>query len=192
MYRNVHPYNAHHCLQLRTRLVQSFVLFTLSLLYYYIQHPVYCMSVVGTQNAHNLISVSTDGRLCSWSLDMLSQPQEKLELHRQQSKPVAVTCLAFPHSDVNNFVVGSEEGAAYSACRHGNRAGITDTYEAHQGPVTGISANAVQGGIDFSHLFLTSSIDWTIKLWSLKVTLFIMLIVDLLLCIDCILFSLYY
>ena len=39
------------------------------------QHPVYCMRVVGTQNAHNLISVSTDGKMCSWSLDMLSQPQ---------------------------------------------------------------------------------------------------------------------
>lgn len=128
------------------------------------------MKVVGTQNAHNLISISTDGRLCSWSLDMLSQPQEKLELHRQQSKPVAVTSLAFPHSDVNNFVVGSEEGAAYSACRHGNRAGINDTYEGHTGPITGVSANSVQGTIDFSHLFLTSSIDWTIKLWSLKVS----------------------
>ncbi|XP_068912754.1 cytoplasmic dynein 1 intermediate chain isoform X21 [Tenebrio molitor] len=131
-------------------------------------HPVYCMSVVGTQNAHNLISISTDGRLCSWSLDMLGQPQETLDLHRMQSKPVAVTCLDFPHSDVNNFVVGSEEGAAYSACRHGAKAGITDTYDGHQGPVTGISVNAVQGGIDFSHMFLTSSIDWTIKLWSLK------------------------
>ena len=43
-------------------------------------HPVYCTRVVGTQNAHNLISVSTDGRLCSWSLDMLSAPQEILEL----------------------------------------------------------------------------------------------------------------
>lgn len=127
------------------------------------------MKVVGTQNAHNLISISTDGRLCSWSLDMLSQPQEKLELHRQQSKSVAVTSLAFPHSDVNNFVVGSEEGNAYSACRHGNKAGISDTYEGHTGPITGVSANAVQGTIDFSHLFLTSSIDWTIKLWSLKV-----------------------
>lgn len=127
------------------------------------------MHVVGTQNAHNLISISTDGRLCSWSLDMLSQPQETLELHRMQSKPVAVTCLDFPHSDVNNFVVGSEEGAAYSACRHGAKAGITDTYDSHQGPITGINVNAVQGGIDFSHLFLTSSIDWTIKLWSLKV-----------------------
>lgn len=41
-------------------------------------------------------------------------------------------------------------------------------YDGHQGPVTGVNAHSVQGGIDFSHLFLTSSIDWTIKLWSLK------------------------
>lgn len=39
------------------------------------QHPVYCVNVVGTQNAHNLITVSTDGKMCSWSLDMLSTPQ---------------------------------------------------------------------------------------------------------------------
>lgn len=70
--------------------------------------------MVGTQNAHNLISVSTDGKLCSWSLDMLSQPQESLELQAKQSKPVAVTCLAFPNGDVNNFVVGSEDGTVYS------------------------------------------------------------------------------
>lgn len=127
------------------------------------------MKVVGTPNAHNLISISTDGRLCSWSLDMLSQPQETLELTRAQTKPVAATSLDFPHSDVNNFVIGSEDGCAFSACRHGTKAGIADTFEGHQGPVTGISVNAVQGGIDFSHLFLTSSIDWTIKLWSLKV-----------------------
>ncbi|XP_071554899.1 cytoplasmic dynein 1 intermediate chain isoform X4 [Temnothorax nylanderi] len=131
-------------------------------------HPVYCLSVVGTQNAHNLISISTDGKLCSWSLDMLSQPQEALELHTKQSKAIAATCLAFPHGDVNNFVMGSEDGTVYSACRHGSRAGLTETYEGHQGPVTGVSAHAVQGGIDFSHLFLTSSLDWTIKLWSLK------------------------
>ncbi|XP_011305999.1 cytoplasmic dynein 1 intermediate chain isoform X16 [Fopius arisanus] len=131
-------------------------------------HPVYCLNVVGTQNAHNLISISTDGKMCSWSLDMLSQPQETLDLQAKQSKAIAVTRLAFPHGDVNNFVVGSEDGTVYSACRHGIRAGVTETYEGHQGPVTSVSAHAVQGGIDFSHLFLTSSIDWTIKLWSLK------------------------
>ena len=52
-------------------------------------HPVYYMKVVGTQNAHNLISISTDGRLCSWSLDMLSQPQETLELQQQKQSRVS-------------------------------------------------------------------------------------------------------
>ncbi|XP_003426346.1 cytoplasmic dynein 1 intermediate chain isoform X25 [Nasonia vitripennis] len=131
-------------------------------------HPVYCLKVVGTQNAHNLISISTDGKMCSWSLDMLSQPQETLELQNKQSKQIAVTQLAFPSGDVNNFVVGSEDGTVYSACRHGTRAGVTETYEGHQGPITGVDTHAVPGGIDFSHLFLSSSLDWTIKLWSLK------------------------
>ncbi|XP_064111707.1 cytoplasmic dynein 1 intermediate chain 2-like isoform X42 [Macrobrachium nipponense] len=131
-------------------------------------HPVYCMKVVGTQNAHNLISVSTDGKMCSWSLDMLSQPQESMELQHKQSRAVAVTCLAFPHGDVNNFIVGSEEGAVFTACRHGSKAGIVDAYEGHQGPVTGVSTHSTPGPIDFSHLFLTSSIDWTVKLWSVK------------------------
>ncbi len=47
----------------------------LSLLCVCLQHPVYCVNVLGTQNAHNLISISTDGKMCSWSLDMLSTPQ---------------------------------------------------------------------------------------------------------------------
>jgi WD40 repeat protein len=55
-----------------------------------------------------------------------------------------------------------------AACRHGSKAGVTETYEGHQGPVTGISAHSVQGAVDFSHLVLTSSFDWTVKLWSVK------------------------
>ncbi|GAB1286419.1 Cytoplasmic dynein 1 intermediate chain 2 [Apodemus speciosus] len=82
-------------------------------------HPVYCVNVVGTQNAHNLISISTDGKICSWSLDMLSHPQDSMELVHKQSKAVAVTSMSFPVGDVNNFVVGSEEGSVYTACRHG-------------------------------------------------------------------------
>ena len=42
-------------------------------------HPIYSLDVVGSQNAHNLISVSTDGKMCSWNLDMLSQPQVRKE-----------------------------------------------------------------------------------------------------------------
>nr|XP_033492825.1 cytoplasmic dynein 1 intermediate chain 1 isoform X11 [Epinephelus lanceolatus] len=131
-------------------------------------HPVYCVNVVGTQNANNLITVSTDGRMCSWSLDMLSQPQETMELVYNKSKSVAVTGMAFPTGDVNNYVVGSEEGTVYNASRHGSKAGICDMFEGHQGPVTGISCHSAVGTVDFSHLFITSSFDWTVKLWSTK------------------------
>ncbi|XP_045766190.1 cytoplasmic dynein 1 intermediate chain isoform X13 [Maniola jurtina] len=131
-------------------------------------HPVYCLSVVGSQNAHNLISVSTDGRMCSWSLDMLSQPQETLDLHHRQNKAVAVTCMAFPHADVNNFVLGSEDGNIYTGCRHGQRAGVSESVEAHAGPVTAVACHAAPAALDLSHLYLSASVDWSVKLWSLK------------------------
>lgn len=131
-------------------------------------HPVYCVNVIGTQNAHNLISISTDGKICSWSLDMLSHPQDSMELVHKQSKAVAVTSMSFPVGDVNNFVVGSEEGSVYTACRHGSKAGISEMFEGHQGPITGIHCHAAVGAVDFSHLFVTSSFDWTVKLWTTK------------------------
>lgn len=56
----------------------------------------------------------------------------------------------------------------YSGCRHGTRSGIADIYEKHLGPVTGVSTHYNQSSPNFGHLFLTSSMDWTIKLWSLK------------------------
>ena len=132
-------------------------------------HPVYCVEVVGTQNAHNLITFSTDGKMCSWSLDMLSQPQEAVDLqHTPLSKAVSITSASFLSNDVNSFVVGSEDGTVYTALQHGSKAGIVEQFEGHHGPVTAVDYHAVPGPIDFSHLFLTSSFDWTMKLWSNK------------------------
>ncbi|MFH4980624.1 hypothetical protein AB6A40_007333 [Gnathostoma spinigerum] len=90
-------------------------------------HPVFSMAVVGTQNAHNLISISSDGRLCSWSVDNLNQPIDVIDLSLKQ-KLVTCTCLSFFLDDVNNFVVGSEEGNLYSASRHGNEGGINEAF----------------------------------------------------------------
>lgn len=42
-----------------------------------------------------------------------------MELVFKQSKAVAVTSMSFPLGDVNNFVVGSEDGSVYMSCRHG-------------------------------------------------------------------------
>jgi len=137
-------------------------------------HPVYAMQVVGTQNAHNLISTSTDGLVCSWLVDMLAQPQESLELQlaagTNKTPEVAITCLDFPANETTSFWVGTEEGALYQANRYdraGAKAGLNqfDVYRGHTGPVTGLSFHPLTGSIDFSDLFLTSSVDWTVKLW---------------------------
>lgn len=50
-----------------------------------------------------------------------------------------------------------------------SKAGIGEVFEGHQGPVTGINCHMAVGPIDFSHLFVTSSFDWTVKLWTTKV-----------------------
>ncbi|TRY77541.1 hypothetical protein DNTS_001960 [Danionella cerebrum] len=78
---------------------------------------------------------------------------DSLELVFKQSKSVAVTSMSFPLGDVNNFVVGSEDGSIF---------------EGHHGPITGLDCHSAAGAVDFSQLFLTSSFDWTIKLWSTK------------------------
>ncbi|EIE85044.1 hypothetical protein RO3G_09754 [Rhizopus delemar RA 99-880] len=141
-------------------------------------HPVYSIEMVGTQNAHNLISASTDGFVCSWQLDMLAQPQDYLELlHSSHNKTdeVSVTCLGFPDNETTAFWAGTEEGNIYQANRYdraGSKAGINqhDTYRGHHGMVTGLDFHPLHGPVDFSDLYLTSSVDWTVKLWRAKPT----------------------
>ncbi|CAG0888154.1 unnamed protein product [Darwinula stevensoni] len=129
--------------------------------------PIYSVTVVGTGQAPAVVSVSNDGRLCTWSLEMLATPQESLDLV-YKGNDVPVSCLSFVHDDPNNFFLGSEDSSVYHACRHGNRDGIVEAFEGHQGLITGIDTHHAQGSADFSHLFLSSSFDWTIKLWSAK------------------------
>lgn len=42
-------------------------------------------------------------------------------------------------------------------------------FAGHIGPITGVDKHKASGIIDLSHLFLSCSLDWTIKLWSTKV-----------------------
>ena len=139
-------------------------------------HPVYSLRMVGTQNAHNLITASTDGTVCSWMLDMLARPQETLQLlntAHAKTDEVSVTTLGFPDQETTSFWVGTEEGNVYSASRYdraGAKAGLntTDVYHAHAAPVTGLDFHPLVGAVDLSDLFLTSSMDWTTKLWRTK------------------------
>jgi dynein intermediate chain len=90
---------------------------------------------------------------------------------------VSITCLDFPDSETATFWIGTEEGSVYQANRYNrasSKAGLSsapdDIYRGHSGPITGIHFHPSSGSIDFSDLFLTSSVDWTVKLWRTKAT----------------------
>jgi dynein intermediate chain, cytosolic len=136
-------------------------------------HPIYSLSVVGTKNAHNLLSASTDGTVCAWVLDMLAVPQETLLLTgpgHGKTDEVSITCMAFPEQETSTFYVGTEEGNIYCANRYdraGSKLGLIqqEVYRGHNGPVMGIDFHPSAGTVDYSDLFLTCGVDWTLKLW---------------------------
>jgi len=80
--------------------------------------------------------------------------------------------MAFLLNDMNNFVVGSEDGVIYASCRHGNKGGsVVEAFEGHSAPVSAVNCHrAVGNALDLSHYFVSSSLDWTVKLWSTKET----------------------
>jgi dynein intermediate chain len=139
-------------------------------------HPVYSLDIVGTQNANNIISCSTDGVVCTWSVDMLAQPQEKLVLHAPppaKVEDVAPQSIAFPSADPTYFLAGSEEGSIFACHRYeraGAKAGI-DTrvlYAGHAAPVLSLSFHPGRGPVDLGDLVLSASMDWTVKLWRVR------------------------
>lgn len=83
---------------------------------------------------------------------------------------ISITCLDFPASETSTFWIGTEEGSIYQANRFdraSSKSGLNndEIYKSHSGPVTGLHFHPGSGSIDFSDLFLSCSVDWTVKLW---------------------------
>ena len=139
-------------------------------------HPVYCVDIVGTQNANNIISCSTDGAVCGWSVDMLAQPQETMTLLAPlpaKNEDLSPTCMAFPQADPTFFLVGSEEGTIYPCHRYdraGAKAGVDTrvSYRGHAAPVMSVSFHPARGPVDLGDLVLSASLDWSVKLWKVR------------------------
>lgn len=139
-------------------------------------HPVYAIDMVGTQNANNIISVSTDGAVCGWSVDMLAQPQENLYLSAPppaKQDDLSPTCMAFPQADPTFFLVGSEEGTIFPCHRYdraGAKAGVDArvAYKGHAAPVMSVDFHPARGPVDLGDLVISSSLDWSVKLWKVR------------------------
>ncbi|GAB1310150.1 hypothetical protein MFIFM68171_00360 [Madurella fahalii] len=139
-------------------------------------HPVYCVDIVGTQNANNIISCSTDGAVCGWSVDMLAQPQEAMTLLAPlpaKNEDLSPTCMAFPQADPTFFLVGSEEGTIFPCHRYdraGAKAGVDArvSYKGHAAPVMSVAFHPARGPVDLGDLVLSASLDWSVKLWKVR------------------------
>ncbi|CAK1355076.1 Cytoplasmic dynein 1 intermediate chain 1 [Cercospora beticola] len=138
-------------------------------------HPIYSLATVGTQNASSVVSVSTDGVVCAWSTDILTQPQEYLELHAPnpsayKTDDIAPTCISFPASDPTYFLAGTEQGSIFPVHRYdraGAKSGVDarTSYRGHEAPVTGIDFHPARGKIDLGDLFVSCGLDWSVKIW---------------------------
>lgn len=139
-------------------------------------HPIYSVDIVGTQNANNIISCSTDGVVCSWTVDMLAQPQELLTLTTPppaKTEDLSPTCMVFPQTDPTYFLVGSEEGTIFPCHRYdraGAKAGVDQrvSYRGHAAPVMSLNFHPARGPIDLGDLVISSSLDWSVKLWKVR------------------------
>lgn len=72
---------------------------------------------MGSQNAHSVISVSNEGRLCVWNLGMLNTPQKAIDLQANKDN-IASHCIGFTEGETNNFFIGGEDGKVYEAQIH--------------------------------------------------------------------------
>jgi len=80
---------------------------------------------------------------------------------------ITTTSFAFPKNS-QSLVMGSDEGCLYKAHVYDNP-GIYDAVQAHKAPITSVRFHPSQKNNNLAEYFLTSSFDWTVKLWSNKI-----------------------
>jgi len=130
-------------------------------------HPVYALDSVSVVNRlHNIVSLSTDGHLCIWSDNNLHQPSKEVRMQHGKDD-ITTTSFAFPKNS-QSLVMGSDEGCLYKAHVYDNP-GIYDVTQAHKAPITSVRFHPSQKNNNLAEYFLTSSFDWTVKLWSNKI-----------------------
>lgn len=141
--------------------------------------PIYSVSVVGTEKANTIVSVSNNGRLCVWGMEMLTSPQKTIDL-KFNTRDVCATSIGFPQEDSNSFFIGAEDNNVYcgqihtAAERDSEKSNVFDCLQGHNAPVTALSLHPVPSnwakGHEYSSLMLSSSMDWSLKLWSPKLS----------------------
>ena len=135
------------------------------------------LGVIGSTNSSHIISLS-NGAICLWSINNLSSPVKRIELKVPQQKKeyedlaeMSILSMGMQQYDTNNLLIGSDDNNIYQISLNedsNTRNVILNTFRGHDGPVYSIDFHPTDyfNTSNFSHLFATSSADWTTKIWS--------------------------
>ena len=136
-------------------------------------YPIHCLAIVGKDN--NLISISTDGVLCEWSLSNLQMPINRYVLNpynmyeqdKDSSNEIGPLCVGACQSS-NSIIIGCDENDIYNIKLEDKKYNVIDSYKGSKGPIFCVDPHPLspEGGNTFSDLFLSCGADWTTKLWS--------------------------
>ncbi|DBA92976.1 TPA: hypothetical protein ACH3X2_003322 [Trebouxia sp. C0005] len=146
--------------------------------------PVWQVSWVdrGLEQEERLVTISTDGRVTQWATTKALEHTDLIKLKRTVSKqkvsPAAAAAMRnvkgeafisrrssgmsfdFSHRDERMYIAGTEDGHIYK-CSTSYSEQYLETYSGHLGPVYRVQWSPFQ-----SNLFISSSADWSVKLWT--------------------------
>jgi len=133
-------------------------------------YPISGISLLNSSGGNSIVSVSSDGKVCMWSVGILHSPIYSLEL-KHRGKEIAISSLAFSQQSPIDLYIGNEDGSIMNW--NINPTSFVDTpgpiYEGHFAPVTSLDVHPMMEssiGEKISDLFLSCSVDWTLKLWN--------------------------
>ncbi|DBA79036.1 TPA: hypothetical protein ACH3X1_008899 [Trebouxia sp. C0004] len=136
----------------------------------------------GLEQEERLVTISTDGRVTQWATTKGLEHTDLIKLKRTVSKqkvsPAAAAAMRnikgeafisrrssgmsfdFSHRDERMYIAGTEDGHIYK-CSTSYSEQYLETYSGHLGPVYRVQWSPFQ-----SNLFISSSADWSVKLWT--------------------------
>lgn len=111
----------------------------------YHSHPIYCLALTGTSSNSNIVSISNDGILCTWSPNNLTKATKRIELKAKKrrlqnqdlnstletgsvsttkstptpySDEFGVISMTTQESDANNMFIGTDDSDVFQITTH--------------------------------------------------------------------------
>ena len=139
--------------------------------------PVHCLAIVGKDK--NLISISTDGVLCEWTLSNLSRPINKYDIRLYKNdeqidnlNEIGPLCIGTcQNKNSNEFIIGCDRNDIYNIRLYDKDYDLINSFSGSKGPTFCISTHPLfnENNPDFSDLFISCGADWSTKLWSTEI-----------------------